>query len=50
MKKQPPTEEEKMLFDERERGGVFDGDMRASGFGKAAEGVDWVSDKQKPIY
>ena len=50
MKKQPPTEEEKMLFDERERGGVFDGDMRASGFGKAAEGVDWVSDRQKPIY
>ena len=38
----PMTEEEKMLFNERERGSSFTSQMRASGFGKAAQGVDWV--------
>ena len=50
MQQQPPTEEDRMLFDERERGGVFNEEMMKSGFGKAAENVDWVSDAKKILY
>lgn len=49
--KQPMTEEESMLNDEREGGAAFKnggaGDMGDVGFGKAAKDVDWIEDSKK---
>ncbi|MBQ8974749.1 MAG: SDR family oxidoreductase [Oscillospiraceae bacterium] len=46
-RRQPPTDEERMLSYERENGGAFTADMLASGFGKAAKGIGWVEDSKK---
>lgn len=46
-RRMPPTEEEIMLNEEREKGADFSADFAASGFGKAARDVDWIEDSKK---